>query len=114
MSESVFFFVNEKSNFASFQSGLMLLKILLCFTCPAITACVTPSLCIRSIALLSSPRLTQCRRFAELANSCEASSLRAITAMSMPWLRAPSSTRKGKRPLPAISPHPVVAASVMS
>ena len=30
-------------SFASFQSGRIELKILLCFTCPAITACVTPS-----------------------------------------------------------------------
>src|SRR5215471_3252375 len=58
------------------------------------------------MAFESSPRLTQCTRRACRASSGSASSLIAITAMSIPWLRAPSSTRKGKRPLPAISPHP--------
>ena len=43
INESVFFRGNENKSFASFQSGRMELKILLCFTCPAITACVTPS-----------------------------------------------------------------------
>src|SRR6266436_1511289 len=43
MSASVFLRGRENSSLASFQSGRMELKILLCFTCPAITACVTPS-----------------------------------------------------------------------
>ncbi len=43
ISESVFFRGSENNSFASFQSGRIALKILLCFTCPAITACVTPS-----------------------------------------------------------------------
>ena len=43
ISESVFFAGSENSNFASLQSGRIELKILLCFTCPAITACFTPS-----------------------------------------------------------------------
>jgi hypothetical protein len=34
---------SESSSLASFQSGRIELKILLCFTCPAITAWVTPS-----------------------------------------------------------------------
>src|SRR5580704_3332115 len=104
---SVLFRGSENSSFANFQSGRIALKILLCFTCPAITACVTPSLCSRSMALLNSPRLTQCSLFAFFSKSGEASSFMAITAISMPWLRAPSSTRNGKRPFPAISPHPV-------
>src|SRR5580704_9859297 len=108
ISESVFFRGREKSSLASFQSGRIELKILLCFTCPAITARFTPSLCINSIALLSSPRLTQCSRFAIFSSSGEASSFSAITAISMPWLRAPSRTRKGNRPFPAIRPQPVV------
>src|SRR5580700_6440103 len=108
ISESVFLRGNENKSFANFQSGRMELKILLCFTCPAITACVTPSLCIRSIALLNSPRLTQCNRLAECSSSADASSFNAITAISMPWLRAPSRTRKGNRPFPAMSPQPVV------
>src|SRR5208337_1513151 len=58
------------------------------------------------MALLSSPRLTQCTRLAACASSGEASSLIAITAISIPWLRAPSSTRNGNRPFPAISPQP--------
>ena len=35
----------KTSNFARRQSGRIELKILLCFTCPAITACFTPSWC---------------------------------------------------------------------
>src|SRR6202140_3964547 len=108
ISESVFFRGKEKSNLASFQSGRMELKIFFCCTCPAITARFTPSLCISSIALLSSPRLTQCSRFAIFSSSGEASSFNAITAISMPWLRAPSRTRKGNLPFPAIRPQPVV------
>src|SRR5215472_13402181 len=108
ISESVFFRGREKSSFASLQSGRMELKILLCCTCPAITARFTPSCCIRLMALLSSPRLTQCRRLAAFSRSGDASSLSAITAISIPWLRAPSSTRNGKRPFPAISPQPVL------
>src|ERR1700719_1647852 len=108
ISESVFFLGKAKSSLASFQSGRIELNILLCFTCPAITARFTPSLCINSIALLSSPRLTQCSRFAIFSSSGEASSFGAITAISMPWLRAPSRTRKGNLPFPAIRPQPVV------
>src|SRR5262249_36833455 len=67
---------------------------------------VTPSLRSRSIVLLSSPRLTQCNRFACVSSSGAASSLIAITAISIPWLRAPSNTKNGNRPLPAINPHP--------
>src|SRR5579862_8689205 len=40
------------------------------------------------------------------SSSGDASSFSAITAISIPWLRAPSSTRKGKRPFPAIKPQP--------
>src|SRR5258708_7559076 len=108
ISESVFFRGKAKSSLASFQSGRIELKILLCFTCPAITACFTPSLCINSIALLNSPRLTQCSRLAIFSSSGEASSFSAITAISIPWLRAPSRTRKGNRPFPAIRPQPVL------
>src|SRR5271165_2869463 len=61
-----------------------------------------------SMALLSSPRLTQWMRLVVSASSGEASSLMAMTAMSMPCWRAPSRTRNGKRPLPAIRPHPAV------
>ena len=105
ISASVFFRGRENKSLANFQSGRIELKILLCFTCPAITACVTPSWCIKSMVLLNSPRLTQCRRFAAFSSSGDASSLRAMTAISIPWLLAPSSTRKGKRPFPAMSPQ---------
>src|SRR5208337_2115378 len=64
------------------------------------------------MALLSSPRLTQCTRLAACASSGEASSLIAITAISIPWLRAPSSTRNGNRPFPAISPQPSLFALI--
>src|SRR5882724_5958559 len=57
------------------------------------------------MVLESSPRLTQCRRCACSASPGSASSLMAITAISIPWLRAACSTRNGKRPLPAISPQ---------
>ena len=113
ISESVFFRGNENRSFANFQSGRIELKILLCLTCPAMTACVTPSLCIRSMALLNSPRLTQCSRFAEFSRSADASSFNAITAISMPWLRAPSNTRNGNRPFPAMSPQPDMFAPVI-
>src|SRR5215467_7318127 len=109
---SVFFRGNENNSFANFQSGRIALKILLCFTWPAITACVTPSWCIRSMVLLSSPRLTQCTRFAACSNSGEASSFSAMTAISIPWLRAPSSTKNGNRPFPAMSPQLAVFAFV--
>src|SRR6267154_346126 len=107
---SVFFLGNANNNFANFQSGRIALKIFVCFTCPAITACVTPSLCSKSIVLLNSPRLTQCNLFVCASSSGAASSLIAITAISIPWLRAPSSTRNGNLPLPAISPHPELLA----
>src|SRR6266481_1756995 len=32
----------------------------------------------------------------------------------MPWLRAPSRTRNGNRPLPAIRPHPAVLVSALA
>src|SRR6266513_694806 len=62
------------------------------------------------MVLLNSPRLTQCNRFASFSSSAEASSLSAITVMSIPRLRAPSTTRNGKHPFPAMSPQPVVLA----
>src|SRR6266478_7667163 len=114
ISASVLLRGRENSSLANFQSGRMELKILLCLTCPAITACVTPSWCIKSIALLNSPRLTQCSRFVERSSSGAASSFSAITAISIPWLRAPSRTRNGNRPLPAIRPHPAVLVSVLA
>src|SRR5712692_8269828 len=111
---SVFFRGKDRSSFASFQSGRIELKILLCCTCPAITACETPSWCMSSIVLLNSPRLTQWTRFAARAISGEASSLIAMTAMSIPWLRAPSRTRKGNLPFPAMSPQPAAPGAVFA
>src|SRR6185437_12691679 len=57
---------------------------------------------------LRSPRLTQCNRDATCSSSGAASSRIAITAISMPRLRAPSRTRNGNFPLPAISPQPAI------
>jgi hypothetical protein len=112
ISESVFFSGSESRSFASFQSGRMELKILLCFTCPAITARVTPSWCSNSSVRDSSPRLTQCKREATFSSSGEASSRMAITAISIPWSRAASKTRNGNWPLPAINPHPAEASGM--
>src|SRR5258708_33420491 len=108
ISESVFFRGKAKSSLASFQSGRIELKILLRFTCRATPARFTPSLRIISIALLSSPRLPQWSRFEIFSSSGEASSFNAMTAISIPWQRAPSRTRNGNRPFPAIRPQPVV------
>src|SRR5258708_5510823 len=105
ISESVFLRGSENSSFASFQSGRIELKILLCFTCPAITARLTPSSCSNSNVRDNSPRLTQCNRDAIFSSSGEASSRIAITAISIPWLRAASRTRNGNCPLPAMSPQ---------
>ena len=59
-SESVLRVVRESSSFASRQSGRMLEKICLCFTCPAITARCTPSRWKVSISFDSSPSESQC------------------------------------------------------
>src|SRR6266700_1022328 len=62
------------------------------------------------MVLLNSPRLTQCTRFAACSSSGEASPFNAMTVISIPWLRAPSSTRNGNRPFPAMSPQLAVFA----
>jgi len=58
-SESVLRVVSESNNLASRQSGRMLEKICLCFTCPAITARVMPSWWNVCISFDSSPSESQ-------------------------------------------------------
>src|SRR5579883_91097 len=108
-SMSVFLVRRESSSFASRQSGRMLEKICLCFTCPAMTARVTPSFWKVSMSFDNSPRESQYTRTLESAAarsfiSGSVSSLMAATTTSRPCARAASSSRKGKRPLPAINP----------
>ena len=50
----------ERRSFARRQPGRMLEKICLCFTCPAMTARVTPSRRKVSMSLESSPSESQC------------------------------------------------------
>ena len=83
-------------------------KILTCLTCPAITAWVTPAAFRILMHVPSWPSETQWRSApasrAAASSSGNASSLMATTVTSWPRLRAPWSTRKGNRPLPAIRP----------
>src|SRR5436190_11301370 len=102
--ESVLRVVSESSSVASFQSGRMLEKICLCFTCPAMTARVTPSRRKVSMSLESSPSESQCTVAPRDSISGEVSSLIAATTTSKPCARAASSTRNGKHPLPAMMP----------
>src|SRR6266581_3740701 len=81
------------------------LKICLCFTCPAMTARSTPSDLNVLISLPSWPRDIQCTVLACCSISGNVSSLMAATTISIPWLRAASSTRKGNLPFPAMSPY---------
>src|SRR5580698_118762 len=106
---SVFFVRRESSSFANRQSGRILEKICLCFTCPAITARATSSAWNVSISLDSSPSESQYTRTpgsaaARVFISGSVSSLIAATTTSSPCARAASSSRKGKRPFPAINP----------
>ena len=57
--ESVLRVPSESSSFASRQSGLMLEKICLCLTWPAMTARVTPSALKVSMSFDNSPRESQ-------------------------------------------------------
>ena len=97
------------SSLASRQSGRMLEKICLCFTCPAITALVTPSLWKTSISRDSSPSESQCTLMsgsaaARMSISASVSSRMAATVTASPCARAASSSRIGNRPLPAMRP----------
>src|SRR5881296_1893530 len=65
----------------------------------------TPSDLNVLISLPSCPRDIQCTVFACCSISGKVSSLMAATTMSIPWLRAASSTRKGNFPFPAIKPY---------
>src|SRR5712691_747385 len=81
------------------------LKICLCFTCPAMTARSTPSDLNVLISLPSLPIDIQCTVFACCSISGNVSSLMAATTISIPWLRAACSTRKGNLPFPAMRPY---------
>ena len=73
----------ELTAFASRQSGLMLEKICLCLTCPAMMARVTPSALNVSMSLESSPRESQYTAAAPLDSiSGKVSSLMAATTTS--------------------------------
>jgi len=74
---------------------------------------VTPSWCIRSIALLNSPRAHPIAAVSPNVQFGAASSFSAITAISCPG-SDPSRTRMENRPLPAIRPHPVVLISALA
>src|ERR1700691_1030895 len=113
-SMSVFRVRKFNSSLASRQSGRMLEKICLCLTWPAITAWLIPSLRKVSVNRDSSPRESQYTRIpgsaaARASISGSVSSLMAATTTSAPCARAASSSRNGKRPLPAIRPSLVIS-----
>src|SRR2546427_13209687 len=68
-------------------------------------ASFTPSDLKVLISLPSWPSDIQCTFVACCSISGNVSSLMAATTMSIPWLRAASSTRKGNFPLPAMRPY---------
>src|SRR5215813_4881598 len=81
------------------------LKICLCFTCPAMIASLTPSALNVLMSFPSCPSDIQCTVLACFSISGNVSSLIAATTISIPWLRAASSTRNGNFPFPAIKPY---------
>ena len=94
------------------MSGTMSANSLVCLTCPAITAWVTPASFSRLMQVPSWPSETQWMRraggrAAAASRSGKASSLSAMTVTSWPAPRAASRTRNGNRPLPAIRPSVV-------
>src|SRR5215468_8093340 len=66
---------------------------------------VTPSRLKNLMSLPRCPTLIHSTLVAILSMAGSVSSLIAATAISTPSARAPSSTRNGKRPLPAINPN---------
>ena len=90
------------------MSGTKPPKILMCLTCPAITACVMPGVLedLQEGAELADRHPVQVglRRSAAAASSSsfDASSLMPMMVTSWPSARAASSTRNGNRPLPAM------------
>ena len=109
MSASVFFDRSRPSTFSSVRSGITPEKRRVCFTCPAMIASETPAACRRLMHVPSWPSDTRCTsvppsRAASASSSGDASSRTAMSVTSRPSARAASSTRPGKRPLPAIRP----------
>src|SRR6267378_4226519 len=101
---SVFLTASRTRTPASFRSGTMPEKMRRCWTCPAITASLTPPALRTSMQWPSWPRPTQCISSTLPARSGEASSFTATATTRRPARRAAAATRKGKRPLPAMSP----------
>src|SRR6202167_181964 len=111
---SVFRVRKFNSSLASRNSCRMLEKVCWCLTSPAITAWLIPSLRKVSVNRDSSPRESQYTRIpgsaaARASISGSVSSLMAATTTSAPCARAASSSRNGKRPLPAIRPSLVIS-----
>ncbi len=95
---------SDRSIFSIRTSGSAPLKIWTCLTWPAMIAFSTPSRLKKRIMRPNWPMPTHVTRSATRSISGSVSSLMAATATSTPARRAPSSTRKGNLPLPAISP----------
>ena len=107
---SVFFDFSRISTPINARSGTMSANSFVCFTCPAITARVTPASCSRLMHFPSCPNEIQCigaagGRRARSSSSGNVSSFSAMTVTSCPAPRAASSTRKGNRPFPAMRPR---------
>ena len=93
------------------RSGTMSAKSLVCLTCPAITAWVTPASFRRLMHLPSWPSDTQCRsaaggRAGSVGQVGKRLFLDGDDRDLWPAARAASRTRNGNRPLPAIKPEP--------
>src|SRR5947209_7497234 len=104
MSASVFRRGRERSILSIRTSGSAPLKICTCLTCPAMIAFSTPSRLKKRIIFPSCPMPTHVTRAATFSIAGSVSSRMAATASSAPARRAPSTTRKGNLPLPAMSP----------
>ena len=118
ISESVFFEVSLRITESSVRSGMKSEKIFTCLTWPAITASVIDArLEHRDAPCPSWPSETQCsaapRASAAATRAGSASSLMATTVTGRPCACAASRTRKGNRPLPAISPSGSAWASTL-
>jgi hypothetical protein len=85
-------------------SGSAPLKIWTCLTCPAMIARSTPSRLKKRIIFPNCPMPIHVTLSATRSIAGSVSSLIAATARDTPARLAPSSTRKGNLPLPAISP----------
>ena len=101
---SVLFTARRARTAIIFRSGTMPAKICLCFTCPAMTATLTPPALRASMQRPSWPSDTQWISSTAEASAGSVSSLMATATTRQPAPRAAPATRNGKRPLPAINP----------